>query len=353
MAQKKSFNNLGGRIALTGGLQLRHFDSANDIVYGPGIYYGTTFPKSGTAGTTVFDGIGARPGSFYCDTTNDVWFVNEGTAVSPYWTPVSFDQRGLLGWYTDFTKGTTGALVDTTYIIETLGVPHAITETSVTMSDGIRVHGQGMDGTDAGLVVDFSATDGKGAIARLTSSATDADLTCLSVGAGTVPVFQPDQNGTMVIDALVTNVTSLATKAVFVGFSGLGTAALPPLMTYATTVITNVAVDIAGLTWSSELTDNDEWFYVNFDVGAGGTLTTTSVDTGTAVAVAGTYQRLRVEVDADGVMRTFIDKVLESTSAAAAVDVDEELNPQLYIETSTAGAMVLDLRHFYTYGKRV
>ena len=77
------------------------------------------------------------------------------------------------------------------------------------------------------------------------------------------------------------------------------------------------------------------------------------MDTGTAVAVAGTYQRLRVEVDADGVMRTFIDKVLESTSAAAAVDVDEELNPQLYIETSTAGAMVLDLRHFYTYGKRV
>mgnify|MGYP001576756363 CR=1 FL=1 len=66
MAQKKSFNNLGGRIALTGGLQLRHFDSSNDIVYGPGIYYGTTFPKSGTAGTTVFDGIGARPGSF-CD----------------------------------------------------------------------------------------------------------------------------------------------------------------------------------------------------------------------------------------------------------------------------------------------
>ena len=303
-----------------------------------GAAFASGSPKSGTAGTGA--GTFAVPGAFYRNSANSVLYVNEGTLASPYWTPVSFDQRGLLGWYSDFHDGAGKALADTT--------------TSATLiGSGLRVHGQGIDGTDGGFVVDFSATDGKGAYGVMTSSATDADLTCLSVGTGTVPVFQPDQNGTIVIDVNIANLVSLATKAVFVGFSGLGTAALPPLMTYATTTITNVAVDIAGLTWSSELTLNDDWCHVNFDVGAGGTLAAADRDTGVDAAAAGTYQRVRVEVDADGVMRTFIDKALLSTSAAAAVDIDEELNPQCYIETSTAGAMTLAIRHFAAWGTRV
>jgi len=325
------YSNLGPRIATAGGFQ---------VIDGAGFFSGTGFPKSGTAGTTVKGGRGASPGSLYLATTNDVLFVNEGTITSPYWTPATFQQRGLLGWYSDFRDG--------------LGVAVTDTATSTTLSgSGIRLHGAGIDSSLGGLVVDFVATDGKGAVALLSSGATDAHISVLSVGTGTVPVFQPDQNGTMVIDVNIANVTNLTAKAVFCGFSGLGTALLPPLMTYATTTITNVAVDIAGLTWSSELTLASDWCHVNFDVGAGGTLLAAARDTGVDAAAAETYQRLRVEVDADGVMRTFIDKVLKSTSAAAAVDVDEEFNPQLYIETSAAAAKDLKVRHFSTWGAKV
>jgi hypothetical protein len=128
--------------------------------------------------------------------------------------------------------------------------------------------------------------------------------------------------------------------------------ALPPLMTYATTTVTNVAVDLVGLTWSSELTLNDDWLALHFDETAGGTKLAASYDTGVDAAAADTYQRLRVEVDADGVYRTFIDKALLSTSAAAAVDIDEEFNPQLIIETSTTAAANLKIRHFSTWGAK-
>ncbi len=305
------------------------FDSNNFLV-------GTGSPKSGTSGTFAGD---APIGSIYVDSASDVAFVNEGTSAAPYWTPVSFHQRGLLSWYTDFRDG--------------LGVAVTDTATSTTLAgSGIRIHGKGIDSDLGGLVVDFAATDGKGAVGVLSTDDIDTAVSVISVGTGTVPVFQPDQNGTIVVDASFTNVTNLTAKAGFLGFSGLGTALLPPLMTYATTVITNVAVDIAGLTWSSELTDNDEWFKANFDVGAGGTLTTTNVDTGVAVAAAGTYQRLRVEIDADGVVRYFIDKTLVGTTAAAAADVDEEFNLQLYIESSTTSAASIEVRHFATWGMK-
>ncbi len=304
------------------------FNSANYLA-------GSTMPKSGTAGTNV----GAPAGAIYHDTGSNALFVNEGSASSPYWTPVSFTQRGLLSWYSDFRDG--------------LGVAVTDTAASTTFTgSGLRLHGAGIDSNLGGLVVTFDATDGAGAVGLLSTDDVDATLTCLSVGTGTVPVFQPDQNGTMVIDVNIANVTALTNKAVFCGFSGLGTALLPPLMTYATTTVTNVAVDVAGLTWSSELTLNKDWLSINFDETAGGTRLAATYDTGVDAAAAGTYQRLRVEVDSDGVMRTFIDKVLKYTSAAAAVDVDEEFNPQLYIETSTTAAAELKVRHFATWGKK-
>src|SRR3990167_2725000 len=301
-----------------------------------GLFEHNGFPSSGTAGTMAGQ---AGVNALLVDRSSGVVFVNEGTAASPDWTPVSFDQRGLLGWYSDFRGGVGKALADTA--------------ASATLDgSGLRIHGQGIAEIDSGLVVDFAATDGKGAVATLTTTDEDAHAAVLSVGTGTVPVFQPDQHGVMVIDAIIAAKTALTAKAVFVGFSGLGTAALDPLMTYATTTITNVAVDIAGLTWSSELTLDDDWCHVNFDVGAGGTLLASARDTGVDAAAAGTYQRVRVEVDADGVMRTFIAKALLSTSAAAAVDVDEEFNPQVIIESSTTAVQELLCRQFAAWGKR-
>lgn len=338
MSQKFSFNNLGNRVALASGFQVRN---------GAGFYSGTVFPKSGTAGTTVRDGSGAPAGSLYMDTGSKVLFVNEGTNVSPYWTPTSITQRGLLGWYSDFTTG--GNDVSG---LGTLGVPIADTNTASTLlGSGLRLHGQGLSEVDSGMTV---ALSDQGAIATLVTTDEDAHLTCLSVGQGTVPVFQPDQNGTIVLDVNVAY-TSLTACAGFVGFGGDATAALDPLMTYSGTTISFAATqadDIAGLTWSSEMGDNDRWYAPHDKGNANATILTTATGVDTGVdAVAGVYQRLRVEVDADGVVRVFIAKALISTFSAC-LDADEEITPLVYIEDSTTSTKSMTLKHFYAYGKR-
>lgn len=342
MADKRGFNWLGGRIALAGGFQ---------VDGGAGFFSGSGFPKSGTSGTTVKGTRGAPTGSLYLDTNNDVVFVNEGTSASPYWTPVSFKQRGLLAWHTDFTDGTTGALVDTTYIINTLGVPIAITETQPLMSNGLQLHGQGLDETDAGMTV--AVTD-QGAVASLICTNEDAHIAVISPGTGTTPCFQPDQNGTMVVDANVA-ISSLTASAAFLGFCGSAAAALDPIMTYSGTTISFAATigdDVAGLAYSSELTDNDRWFAPHDKGNANASISTTAtgVDTGVDL-VAGTYQRLRVECDADGVVRVFIAKALISTFSAC-LDADEEVHPMFYIESSTTATKTATLKHFSAWGKR-
>ena len=301
---------------------------------------GTAFPTSGTSGTTVVNGKGAPPGSLYLATTNDCLFVNEGTQASPYWTPASFDQRGLMGWSTDFTDGTTGQLVDTTYVHNFLGVPVAVTETSVLLSNGIKLHGQGLDETDAGMTV---AESDQGNVATLKTTNEDAHVTAMSVGEGVVPMFQPDQNGTMVIDVNYTSPTDLTATAAFCGFIGSTAAALNPVMTYSGTTVsfaTTIGDDVAGLTWSSEMTDSDRWFAVHDKDNANATILTTATDVDTGVnIVADTYQRLRVECDANGTVRMFINKVLYGTFTAA-LEVTEEIQPTFYVESSAAAHLL-------------
>ena len=343
----RTYNNLGPRVAIAGGFQIKD---------GASFESGAGFPKSGTAGTTVNDGRGAPPGGIYVDETSKVVFVNEGTAASPYWTPIGFDQRGLLGWYSDFTKGYSiesplGEAAPNTFV-EALGKTIADTRASKTLTDGIRVHGQGIAETDSGLTV---AMSDQGAIGSLITTNEDAHTAVLSVGNGTVPVFQPDQNGTMVVDANVA-ITSLTECAAFLGFCGSAADALDPIMTYATTVLsfaTTIGDDVAGLAFSSELTDNDRWFAPHDKDNANASIATTAtgVDTGVDL-VAGTYQRLRVECDSDGVVRVFIDKVLKSTFSAA-LEVTEEIHPMFYVESSAAAATkTATLKHFATWGKR-
>lgn len=338
MAGKRTYNNLGKRIVLAGGFQING---------GASFESGAGFPKSGTSGTTVRDGLGTPPGGLYIDTTNDVVFINEGTAASPYWTPISFSQRGLFGWHTDFTDG---AGPEQTAVV-TLGKALADTAATQTLTNGIRVHGQGIEQTDSGLVVTMSD---QGAVGELTATNEDAHIAVISVGNGTTPVYQPDQNGTMVIDANLA-ISSLTASAAFLGFCGSAASALDPIMTYSGTTISFAATigdDVAGLAYSSELTDNDAWFAPHDKGNANASIATTAtgVDTGVAV-VAGTYQRLRVECDADGTVRVFIAKNLISTFSAC-LDTDEEVHPMVYIESSTTGTKAMTLKHFSTWGKR-
>lgn len=346
MPAPRQFNNLGRRIALAGGFQIRD---------GVSFESGTGFPKSGTAGTSVKDGLGAPPGSVYIDESSDVMFVNEGTAASPYWSPVSFKQNGLWGWHTDFTDGysITSPLTEGTpnTFTEALGKEIADTRTSKTLTNGIRVHGQGIAEVDSGLTV---AMSDQGAVGSLVTTNEDAHIAVVSVGNGTVPVFQPDQNGTMVVDVNAA-FSSLTSCAGFVGFCGSAADALDPIMTYGTTVIsfaTTIGDDVAGLAWSSELTDDDRWFAPHDKDNANASIATTAtgVDTGIDV-VAATYQRLRVECDSNGTVRVFIAKVLKSTFTLA-LEVTEEVHPMFYVESSTTATKTATLKHFATWGVR-
>lgn len=346
MSQSRQYNNLGYKIALAGGFQIRD---------GIAVESGTGFPKSGTAGTTVRNGVGAPPSSVYIDESTGVMFYNEGTAASPYWTPVSFKQRGLFGWYTDFTDGYSiqSPLTEGTpnTFVEGLGVPVADTRTTKTLSNGIRIHGQGASETDSGLTI---AIDDQGAVGSLVTTDEDAHISVISVGNGTTPVFQPDQNGTMVVDVNAA-VATLTASALFCGFCGSSADALDPIMTYSGTTISFAATvgdDVAGLTYSSEMGDNDRWFAPHDKGNSNASIATTAtgVDTGVNI-VAATYQRLRVECDSNGTVRVFIAKNLISTFTAA-LDTDEEVQPMFYVESSAAATKTATLKHFMAYGKR-
>jgi hypothetical protein len=296
-------------------------------------------PTSGTAGTGA--NTFAAPNSLVRDVNTGVVYVNEGTLASPYWTPQNFSQRGLYGWFTDFRDGIGKALADTA-------------ATATLVGSGLRIHGQGIAEIDSGAVVTMSD---QGAIARLTTTDEDAHTVVLSVGAGTTPVFQPDQNGTIVIDAIVAHVSAITLRSLFLGFCGSAADALDEVVTGATTTISFAATigdDVAGLFFDTSLTDGDRYFAPHDAGNANASIATTAtgVDTGVDVAAAGTFQRLRVEVDADGGVRCFIDKVLVATFAAATLDVDEELHPVLILGSASAAVKSLDVTQFGAWGVR-
>ncbi len=296
-------------------------------------------PTSGTSGTGA--GSFAAPNALIRDVNTGVVYVNEGTLASPYWTPVSFQQRGLFGWLVDFRDGAGKALADTA-------------ATATLVGSGGRIHGQGIAETDSGVVVSMSD---QGAIARLTTTDEDAHTVVLSVGAGTTPVFQPDQNGTVVIDAIVAQVSAITLRSLFLGFCGSAADALDEVVTGATTTISFAATigdDVAGLFFDTSLTDGDRYFAPHDKGNANASIATTAtgVDTGVDVAAAGTFQRLRVEVDADGAVRMFIDKALVASFDAGTLDVDEEIHPVLILGSASAATKSLDVKQFAAWGVR-
>lgn len=298
---------------------------------------GSGFPKSGTAGT----GVGKATGSVYIDGNTGVQFTNEGTAASPYWTPTNTRHPRLYYIGTDFKEGAALA-----------GEPVANTNGAQDRSNGIRYIGQGLAETDSGGPATYTLTDGGFGLITLTTTDEDAHTVALVPADNTnAPMWQPDQHGTMVVDALISSGAAITAKAVFVGFTGTAPNALDPIMTFATTTVTNVATDLVGLVWSSELTLNDDWLSLFFDETGGGTKAAASYDTGIDTAIT-VYQRLRVEVDTDGTARTFINKALVGTHAAASVDPDEEFVPMVYLESSSAAVATLLVRHYYAWGAK-
>lgn len=289
-------------------------------------------PSSGTSGTLA--GI-AEAGAVLWDTTNAVVFVNEGTRVSPYWTPQSFDQRALWGVWTDFRDQAGKAVADTA-------------AEAIVPGSGLRIFGQGIAETDSGLVVQTAGEGGN--LGRMTTTDEDAHTIAIGMEAG---VMQPDQHQLLVVDCSVTHVSAITLRSMFCGFIGTAADALDPAVTGSTTTATLVQDDLAGLFFDVGFTDGDRYFAVHnkSDEAASQSISTGSRDTGVDVAAAGTFQRLRVEINAGGDMVAFIDKT-QVFSLADALDADEECSPVLYLESTSTATKSMDVRRFAAWAYR-
>lgn len=300
------------------------------------------FPKSGSADSLIDHfGNSLAAGSLVVDKNTGVVFINEGTAAASYWTPVNFQQRGLLGWYEDFRDGVGKALADTA-------------ATATKAGTGLRIHGQGVAENDSGVVVSM---DEGGPVATLTTTDEDEHTLVLSFGTGTSPLFQPDQNQVITFDAIVAQKTAITLRAFFFGFCGSAADALDPVANGATVTISfadTIADDIAGFFQDVGLTDADGIFCIHDKGNANASIATTAtgVDPSVTMAAAGTYQRFRVEVDADGAVRMFVNKALVASFAAGTLDVDEEIHPVLQLISESAAVKECLVKQIAAWGKR-
>lgn len=288
-------------------------------------------PKSGTAGT--YAGI-AQVGAFLWDSVHGVMFQNEGTMASPYWMPSNLDSPGMFGVFGDWRDGVGMPIADTSGGLKVPG-------------SGVRIFGQGSADTDSGAV---PQTAGEGGIkVRLTTTNEVAHLVALGMDAG---VMQPDQHSMLVVEAIITHISAITDRAAFIGFIGLAADALDPPVTGATTVATLVQDDLAGLHFDSGYDDTDRLYGVHNKSNEAATQDlTVDGDTATDVPAAATSQRLRVEIDADGTMRCFADKVLIYTNAES-LDVDEEVSPVLYLESNAVAIKSADVDWFASWAFR-
>lgn len=302
---------------------------------------GTGGPLSGSSSRADYLPTGfnvAGFGSTYTDLTNGAVYVNEGTKTNLYWTPISYDQAGVLGWRSDFRDGVGKANSDTG-------------ATATIPGSGIRVFGSGIAEIDSGLAIAIAED---GAIGTLQATATTGGLlAALGVGITTSVPFQPDRHGPIVVDALCAQSAAITTRRFFIGFLGTAADALANPVTGSTITITLVQDDLAGLTFDTDLTDADRLFapHNKSDEAATILTTATGVDTGVDVAAAGTYQRFRVEISAAGVMTCFVDKI-QVTQISASLDVDEEVAPVLLICAPTTATKAMLVKYFGAWGVR-
>lgn len=288
-------------------------------------------PASGTSGTLV----GAAAGDLLLDTTNGVLYINEGSTSSPYWTPCGYDQAPLFGVWTDFRDQAGKATTDTA-------------AEAVIPGSGLRVFGAGVAVNDSGLTAQTAAEGG--IVGRLTSTdAADAPA-AIGMDAG---VMQPDQHGQLVLDVELTHVSAITNRAMFVGFLGTAADGLVEAVTGATITATLVQDDLAGVFFDTGFTDGDRLYAVHnkSNEAASQDVTASGRDTSTDTPAAGTYQRLRVEINEDGDMLVFADKV-QIASISSALDADEEVSPVVYIAANTTAVQSIDVRRFATWANR-
>jgi hypothetical protein len=301
-------------------------------------WQGSAAPRSGTATDATLVGS-ANPGDLYTDTNTYTVYVNEGTQASPYWTPTSYDQPGIRAVFTDFRE--------TADVVAVAG-----TTMSVEMNTGIRVFGDGAADTDSGLTVANVAEVGN--VATIVTTNEAAHLLALGMGEHEVANVQPDTNGPCVIDIVFSHVSAITLRNTFIGFIGTLADALVAPVTGATTTLTLVQDDVAGMGQFIGLTDTDGLFLPHNKGNAAASIETTAtgVDLSTTISAAGTDQRWRAELAEDGDITVFVDKAQVGT-IAIALDVDEEVTPVFFIESTSAATKSATVKKVAMWYKRV
>lgn len=303
------------------------------------------FPISGTAGTGA--GTYAAPGCLIRDSTSGVVFANEGTLASPYWTPISFHQQGLVGLNTDW-NGASGR------------AGSATTDNSID-SNGVKYFGQGIEVNDADTAMTVSYPIGGPLLTFGTTNETNHSSS-LGLG-GTAGLWKPATNGTMVVDITLTGITDILTRAFILAFQGDANGAqeeaLDPIVTGATTTLTFSAVgsagdNLAGLIMDSRLTAASTLFAFQNKADAAATETTAAAacDVTSTFPAAATYCRLRVEIDTAGNMYCFKDKVLIATKALALTTTVAHKPVFQMVNTTTTASLQCGIRRFGAWAKR-
>lgn len=305
----------------------------NRVTFGALDFVGDSAPSSGTSGTGA--GVTGK-GSTYTNTLTGVVYVNEGTALNPYWTPIDLSHRNLLSWWSDFRDSVGIAVADTTASFTLAG-------------SGLRVFGTAQPNATGGLTV---AQGLGGAVATMLVGTTTGLQIALGVGGATVP-FKPSTMGPLVIDATVAQLTAVTLRRFFLGFVGTAADALVSPVTGTTVTLTNVQADLAGLMFDVGLTATTSLFATKNKANDTPTILVTAANVATGAVVAGdVYQRLRVEVDAAGNAKFFIDK-LQVTQHLLALTPGTALAPVLAMHSTTGAAKDMLVKQFATWANRV
>jgi hypothetical protein len=299
--------------------------------------YQSVEPISGTAG----HGVGVcGEGSRYFDVNRKTTYVQtNGTITSPYWVPQDIiTHPSFMGYFHDFRDFVGEPLADTDAVL-------------IVPGSGLRIFGQGLAETDSGLVV---VTGAAGPYAEVTTTDEAEHLVALSFGTRTGDAlwFQPDSQGVMAIEALVSMKTAITLRNFFIGWIGTAVDALDPPATGLTTTITLIQDDLAGLFYDARLTAASTLCAIHNKSDEAADTTVAATTTGEVFPAAGVAVRLRVEIDRAGTMYCFKDRALIAT-VASALDVDEEVAPVLLVGSTSSAIKVMNVNWVKVWGRRI
>ncbi len=199
-----------------------------------------------------------------------------------------------------------------------------------------NVGGQGSAEVDAG--VPLLQADGLSGVGVLTTT-DEVDHTTL---IGTPVMWDVGLMGTIVAEARIRTV-DLDLKEIFFGFSDIDPTTLGIQAAVGHgggTTLTLTASDICGFLLSAELTEDEMWHTIFNGGTTTGQIVSTPNETGID-AVAGEWDFLRIEMDANGDARFLVNgELIQSVAGAVSTSVD--LSLVLGVDAKTA---VIELIH--------